>query len=330
LGADAQAGKLFGMVLPFQVAMMSSDYVVVDHDFDDGPVEKTRFFVVDYIPDHTLVEDAYRTTDARTRYWYRRLSAVARASSSIPTFLLRAVGGLGMAFGLTALFFGVVGATNLEAAFLTDELSKWLTPAEARTAALVGAAAMGIAWFFLQAQAGARQGVRVMFRFRRNDTAASIGDVENFLRNHGVRHAVVRTDEDSEGHEPAPIVLDVEFEPEDFGFNPLTVFSGRRLQNSVVNGALKKAFARWKNRGVTVIAAVPIEQTREATFAKPAEYAFQLPKPKARRWWSEAVSSWVADFAETMFIRVSRVLVYLLPLAFLAYVIWAWMTGRLG
>jgi hypothetical protein len=135
------------------------------------------------------------------------------------------------------------------------------------------------------------------------------------LRNHGVRHAVVRTDEDSEGHEPAPIILDVEFEPKDFAFNPVTTL-GLRLQNSIANGALKKSFQRWKNRGVTIVAAMPIENG-----------AYQMPAPKRRRWWAEAFSAWAADAVETWFIRLSRALVYLVPIALAAYAMWLAIGG---
>ncbi len=318
LGADTQAGRLFGMVLPLDVADKSTDYRIIDYNFEDGIAPKTRFLVVDYVPDDTLIEDAYRTTDAKTRYWYRRLSEVARAITSAETRILNVLGAIGLALGLSLVFFGAVGASTFGAAFFTEEISKWLTPIRAQAAIGLGALAAAVSWLLLQAQGGAAQGVRVMFRFLRNATAASTADVENFLRNHGVRYAVVRTDEDSEGHEPAPIVLDVEFEPEHFGFNPLSIFSGRRLQNSVANGALKKAFARWKNRGVTVIAAMPIE-----------DEAYQLPKPKQRRWWSEAVYAWAYDFVETMFVRFTRIAVYLIPLAFAALVIWLWLSGNL-
>jgi hypothetical protein len=155
-----------------------------------------------------------------------------------------------------------------------------------------------------------------MMRFQRNASAASLSDIENYLRNHGVRYAVVRTDEDSGAHEPAPVVLDVEFEPEHFGFNPLSVLTGRRLQNSVVNGALKKAFARWKNRGGVVIAAMPVEDA-----------AYQLPKPQQRRWWAEAAYAWVADVVETAFIRLSRVALYFIPVLIAALFVWATVFG---
>ncbi len=229
-------GALFAMVLPFEVADRSSEFIIVDPDMEDAEPSKTRFMVVENNPDHTLYDDAYRTTDAKTRYWFRRLNAVATHCSK-------------------------------------DE------------------------------------GVRVLLRFRRDGAAASIGDVENFLRNFGVRHAVVRMDEDSEKGAPAPIVLDMEFSARDFDYNP-----ARRLRGSVANGAIKKAFQRWKNRGVTVLAAMP--------YAEP-----QLPRHSKRRWWNEAVGSWAADFVETMFIRLSRLILIVAPLALVAWFLWTQYGG---
>jgi len=157
-------------------------------------------------------------------------------------------------------------------------------------------------------------GVRVMFRFRRDGAAASIGDVENYLRNYGIRHAVVRLGEDSEADSPESIVLDIEFDREDFSYGPFAMLT-RRLRGSVVNGALKKAFQRWKNRGVVVLAAMPFEPEQA-----------QLPRHKARRWWSDAVSAWAGDFVETMFIRFSRLLIfYAIPAAFILYVVWKYL-----
>lgn len=320
LGAEAQGGKLFAMVLPYEVAMRSSDYVIIDHLFDDAAAQKTRFLVVEANPDHTLIEDAYRTTDQKTRYWYQRLSAAAKAIGSPETQAMRAGGAIGFVGGAVIALCGLAAAYPTIAGPFGREASSWIAPGFGMGAIAAGALVAALSVLFLQAQAGAKQGMRVMFRFLRNQSAASIGDVENFLRNHGVRYAIVRTDEDSEGHEPAPIVLDVEFEPGDFGFNPFTIFS-KRLQNSVVNGALKKSFQRWKNRGVTVIAAMPI-----------FDGAYQMPKPAKRRWWAEAVTAWAADFTETMFIRISRILaIYVLPLgllALLAYMAWKAATGQ--
>jgi hypothetical protein len=305
LGAEAQGGKLFAMVLPYEVAMRSSDYVIVDHNVDDAPADKTRFMVVENNPDHTLMEDAYRTTDARTRYWIRRLAAL---SGGDPNRFTGAVGGVVMALAVALVFFGAVGASSLTAAFLTDEITKWLTPMMAQ-GAIVGGLLLGLlGWLLLAHQNAGATGVRLMLRFRRDSTAASIGDVEDFLRNYGVRHAVVRMDEDSEGDKPASVVLDIEFDPVDFVFNPWTLFT-RRLRGSVAGGALKKAFARWKNRGVLVLAAMPYAEA-------------QLPRHVQRRWWSEAAADWAKDFTETMFIRLSRVLFIVLPAAFVFYLAW--------
>ncbi|MFZ5618539.1 MAG: hypothetical protein ACOZAA_14590 [Pseudomonadota bacterium] len=316
LGAEAQGTRLFGMVLPYEVAMRSSDYVIVDHNYDDGPAAKTRFMAVEANPDHTLLEDAYRTTDQKTRYWYRRLSALSMAPASLETKGVRTVGALGMAAGLAMIALGVMNFMGYATPAALQSIAASL-PGAAPAFILAGAAVAAFGFLLTQTQGGAKQGVRVMLRFLRNNSAASIGDVENYLRNHGVRHAVVRTDEDSEGHEPAPVILDVEFAPEDFAFNPLMTF-GRRLQNSVVNGALKKAFARWKNRGVLVIAAMPIEHG-----------AYQMPEPKKRRWWNEALGAWLADAVETwVAIRLPRILVYyLLPAALAVYAFWALLGG---
>ncbi|NWG91348.1 MAG: hypothetical protein HXY21_02415, partial [Parvularculaceae bacterium] len=314
LGAEAQGGKLFGMVLPYEVAMRSSDYVIVDHNYDDGAVAKTRFMVVEANPDHTLIEDAYRTTDQKTRYWYRRLSALSMAPGSLETKGVRFIGALGLAAGAGMMAVGVMGLLGF-AGGTGVGASDFPITQSAFALAVSGAGIAALSAILTQAQGGAKQGVRVMFRFLRNNSAAAIGDVENYLRNHGVRHAVVRTDEDSEGHEPAPIILDVEFEPKDFAFNPVTTL-GIRLQNSVANGALKKAFQRWKNRGVTIVAAMPIEDA-----------AYQMPAPKRRRWWAEAFAAWGADFVETMSIRLSRLLLYLLPVAIAAAIVWMMLGG---
>ncbi len=170
------------------------------------------------------------------------------------------------------------------------------------------------AWVMLSVQSTGNQGVRMMLRFRRDSTAASLGDIEDYLRNFGVRHSIVRMDEDSEGAAPAAVLLDVEFDPKDFSYGPISMWT-RRLRGSVVNGALKTAFQRWKNRGVTVLAAVPFETN-------------QLPRHKPRRWWSEAVSAWFGEFAETMFIRLSRVLlVFVIPAALIVFLLIRLMSG---
>ncbi|MEM9706869.1 MAG: hypothetical protein AAF850_12430 [Pseudomonadota bacterium] len=240
MNGGAQAQQLFGVVLPFEVADRSSEYIIIDPFLEDAEPGKTRFVVVQNNPDHTLYDDAYRTTDARTRYWFRRLKGVAEL-----------------------------------------------------------------------ADGSGCSGVRVLFQFRRDGTAASIGDVENFLRNYGVRHATVRVNEDSEKDAPAPMVLDVEFDLKHFS-PTLGSLIRMPLSHSVARGAIKKVYARWKNRGVTVLGAMPFD-------------GHQLPKQKRRRWYVETVADWASDFVETMFIRFSRLLFFGAVFALVGYAAW-WAT----
>ena len=262
LGAEAQAAKLYGVILPFQVAMMSHDFTIIDPDIEDAEQPKTRFMVVTTSPDETLTEDAYKTTDAKTRYWMGRLRSVLRDAQS-------------------------------------------------------RAAARG---------EGANPGVRMMLKFQRAGEAASIGDVENYLRNFGVRHTVVRLDEDSERANPAAVLLDVEFCASDFEgdiawsglFGTIASRLTRRAKGSIAGGALKLAFQRWKQRAVWVAAAMPFETP-------------QLPPHKRRTWWGSAVQAWFEDATETAFIRMSRLLiVYVMPaivLGALAYYLWKQYAG---
>lgn len=313
LGANSQTGNLFGMVLPYEVAMRSSDYLIIDHNFDDAPPAKTRFMVVENNPDHSLYEDKYRTTDARTAYWVNRLQAVATPGVSIGKGLMQFVGLAAGSVAILLMIFGIYGLSASSSTLIDAPASlPWLSSLTSTGAALSGALLATVAWIMLSVQSAGERGVRLMLRFRRDGTAASIGDVENYLRNYGVRHAVVRMDEDSEEDAPASIVLDIEFDREDFSYGPFAAVS-RRLRGSVVNGALKKAFQRWKNRGVTVLAAMPFEEA-------------QLPKHKPRRWWSEAVGAWAGDFVETMFIRFTRLAVfYGIPAFVLGFLIWKYV-----
>ncbi|MHA7872288.1 MAG: hypothetical protein ACX939_08065, partial [Hyphococcus sp.] len=283
---------------------------IIDHNFDDAPPAKTRFMVVENNPDHSLYEDKYRTTDARTAYWGRRLHAVANPGISIGKGVMQFAGFSAGAVAILLMIFGIYGLSASSSTLIEAPAAlPWLSSLTATGAAALGAALGMAAWLMLSVESAGERGVRLMLRFRRDGTAASIGDVENYLRNYGVRHAVVRIDEDSESDAPASIVLDIEFDRDDFSYGPFAAIT-RRLRGSVVNGALKKAFQRWKNRGVTVLAAMPFEEA-------------QLPKHKPRRWWSEAVGAWAADFIETMFIRITRVAVfYAIPALALGYVIW--------
>lgn len=315
LGAESQSGKLFGMLLPYEVAMRSSDYVIIDHNYDDAPPSKTRFMVVENNPDQTIFEDRYRTTDAKTAYWVRRLQAVASPRGTFGEGFLRMFGYIAGTAAVTLIGLGGFGLLTSTTLTMTPPPAlAWLSGLTAGAAMTIGAAIAAAAWVLLSVQSTGDRGVRMLLRFRRDGSAASLGDVENYLRNYGVRHSVVRIDEDSGGDAPASVVLDVEFDKEDFAFGPIAMLT-RRLRGSVVNGALKKTFQRWKNRGVTVLAAMPFDQP-------------QLPAHKARRWWSEAVSAWFADAAETWFIRLSRLLLlFALPAAAVVYLVVKLLNG---
>ena len=314
LSAESQNSKLYGMILPYEVAMRSSDYVIIDHNFDDAPPAKTRFMVVENNPDHSIFEDKYRTTDARTRYWYKRMNAIVGSDMSLSAGLMKFLG-----FGVTTLaialvVLGLYDAGNV-ATLLGSSAPAWAPQSFSAEALMIGGGALALlAYFMLSVQGAGEQGVRVMLRFKRDGTAASIGDVESYLRNYGVRHAVVRTGEDSEGKSPAAVVLDIEFDPQDFSYGPFAAIT-RRLRGSVVNGALKKAFQRWKNRGVTVLAAMPFEPEQA-----------QLPRHKPRRWWLEGVAEWFAEQTETWFIRLARLAVFVgLPAAIAAFLVWTYL-----
>ncbi|MGE0408179.1 MAG: hypothetical protein AB7P23_02825 [Amphiplicatus sp.] len=313
LGAEAQSSKLFGMVLPYEVAMRSSDYVIIDHKFDDAPAEKTRFMAVEINRDDTLTEDAYRTTDARTRYWFRRLRFLAHEIKdtnwikSMASFILLA--GL-ILVGVGAA--GVAGWQGVAPVFKVTSAAVALGDWGALViGALLTAAALVLALW--PNNTPTERGVRVMLRFRRDDAAASIGDVENFLRNYAVRHAVVRLNEDSEAGKPADIMLDVEFDAADFDHSLF-----RRIKGPVANGALKLAFARWKDRGTLVLAAMPYG-LRHGNEIRPTR---QLPKHAPRRWWNEGLSARLKDAAETWHIRLSRLLFWAALIAVPAYFIW--------
>ena len=247
-GESQQRTQLFGVVLPFTVAMMSTDYVIIDPDFDDNPVLDSRFLVVHRNPDVSRFEDAYRTTDAKTRYWRKRVYDV------------------------------------MDKAKNADRLK----PKDQET-----------------------KGVRIILKFNKTNDSATTADVENFLRNYGVPFNVIRLDEDSESDKPAPVALDIEFSESHGDFHRFKYPFRRNIEGSVVTGALKKSFQRWKNRGVQVLAVMPYSTS-------------QLPRQQPR-WWGKAIIAQQKDFWETMFIRFSRLLFP--PLAFaliglIAYLVW--------
>lgn len=313
---QAQARKLYGVVIPREIAQ-GPEYIIIDEKFADADPAKTRFMAVEYSPDLTLFEDAYRTTDAKTRYWMRRLRDVAHdgahaARKAGAEMKVDPVGAVLAIAGLVFAAAGLAGLAGWPGIPLFTGTAEMTALADAAALALgVGLTLVGFGRFLKSEGGGAHDmnGIRVLLAFQRSGTAAAIADIENFLRNFGVRHQVVRIDEDSERRTPAASVLDVEFLCDDLFWDP-----SRRLRGSIVNGALKKAFARWKSRGVLVLAAMP--------FAQP-----QMPPHKRRHWLWDVPGEWIKDFGETMFIRLSRILFYLLPIAAAAYAMWVFMGG---
>jgi hypothetical protein len=300
----SQSRKLYAVVLPRQIAE-GAEFLPIDNHFSDAEPGKTRFMAVEYNPDLTLFEDAYRTTDAKTRYWMKRLKGIARHERHSSVGEGVTFDAAGVAASIAGLSIAAIGAAGVLG---------WrgfpILPVSGEIAFIGDAAALVLGFLLVafgfqkiggRASGGAGathdNGIRLLLAFQRAGQAASIGDVENFLRNFGVRHAVVRIDDDSEAHNPAAAVLDIEFPCDDLYWNPL-----RRMRGAVVNGALKKVFARWKSRGVMVLAAMPYEHA-------------QMPAHKRRHWLWDAPVEFAKDFVETMFIRLSRILIYLLPIA---------------
>ncbi len=313
---QAQARKLYGVVVPREIAS-GPEYIIIDDKFADADPAKTRFMAVEYSPDLTLFEDAYRTTDAKTRYWMKRLRDVAHdgAQAARKAGAEMALNPAGAVLALAGLLFAGVGFAGLagwRGVPLITGTPELVALADAAALALgAGLVLIGFGRFFKNEGGGAHDmnGVRLLLAFQRSGAAASLADVENFLRNFGVRHAIVRADEDSERSYPAASVIDIEFMNDDLFWDP-----ARRLRGSVMNGALKKAFAKWKSRGVLVLAAMP--------FDKP-----QMPPHKARHWLWVAPIEWLKDVVETGAIRVSRLLLYALPVALAAYAAYVLMFG---
>ncbi len=209
-------GDLHAAIMPKHLVAQNSRYEILRDNLTERRCRRF-LLVLQRAADKSVYFDKYRTTDARTRYFYRRMKRL-RAESHHP------------------------------------------------------------------------QGLGVILRFKRSAAAAATSDVEAFLRRYGVRYAVFDLPNRDNTGAPAPRILDIEFDARDFSYNP-----ARRLRGSVANGALKRAFARWKDRGVQVVGAMPLDQ-------------FRMRRPRQRRWWWEGAASVAGDAVDTLFIRLSRLL----------------------
>ncbi|MEM9015340.1 MAG: hypothetical protein AAGB02_09595, partial [Pseudomonadota bacterium] len=188
------------------------------------------FLGVQRATDETALFDKYKTTDARTRYFHRRMRRVLSDHQTIHS----------------------------------DGMTKDVV------------------------------GLNVLLQFSRTDGAAGIGDIEARLRTYGVRYGIIEHPQREAAGGSQIVVLDIEFQAEDFRYLP-----HRRLSGAVANGVLKRAFMKWKNRNALVLGAMPIAE-------------FRLAKTERRRWWAEGADNAVQSFQQTMFIRFSRILFYAL------------------
>ncbi|MFQ5563403.1 MAG: hypothetical protein ACE5FO_07525, partial [Parvularculaceae bacterium] len=58
--AEPQASKLYGVILPFEIANMSHDYIIVDPDMDDSVSEPTRFLAVKKFADKPVAATLFK------------------------------------------------------------------------------------------------------------------------------------------------------------------------------------------------------------------------------------------------------------------------------
>ena len=80
---------------------------------------------------------------------------------------------------MALIAFGVYGLTANTAPFLEPlPALNWLTTLPAGAAILIGGAIALASWVLVSVRGAGESGVRMMFRFRRDGTAASIGDVK--------------------------------------------------------------------------------------------------------------------------------------------------------
>lgn len=80
MSAENPSSKLYGVVMPFEIAYRSPDYVIIDDEVEDAdrtdPTVKTRFMVVRRIPDESYFDDRASLRQERTRYWVERIRSV--------------------------------------------------------------------------------------------------------------------------------------------------------------------------------------------------------------------------------------------------------------
>ncbi|MEO1252910.1 MAG: hypothetical protein AAFW81_11275 [Pseudomonadota bacterium] len=223
-------------LLPESLVDGNSRFTILKRNFGGRRIDRW-FLAIENARDPTVDFDRYKTTDARTRYFYRRI------------------------------------------------------------------------WRRLAAT-GDAVGVNVILRLKRDEDAAASADIENYLRNFGVRYDALDLPERHHHKSPPPRIIDIEFDAADFEYDPR-----RRLRGRVANGALKLALSRWKSRGVQIVGAIPVSE-------------FRMAGRGSRHWLRKGAPEAVQSFGQTQFIRLSRLAIYLLIIsAVAALIVFALRTG---
>lgn len=224
MSAQAQTQPLFGVILPFEVASRSPEFLIVDPSIEDADAPTTRFLLCEKTYDHSLFEDRYKLTSLRVAYWMDRLAKVKSFDAKN-----RREGRIGEFFRVMTSLFRTRGGGSGHGGGLEIEDHKG---------------------------AGERGGVRLLVQFERGlEAVTSIGAVEDYLRYYGVRYATVKLGEDSEGsgaRRASPTILDVEFDMRDFAPHP--------KNGSVIEGFLWKAFNLRRFSMVRFLAVMPFTE----------------------------------------------------------------------
>lgn len=79
--AEAQTRPLYAVALPYEVALRSPDFTIIEENIEDGEAPKTRFLVCEANVDVTLLSDVYKVNlfglyHPRVKHWRARLRGV--------------------------------------------------------------------------------------------------------------------------------------------------------------------------------------------------------------------------------------------------------------